>query len=117
MYVLDGVVVTADVYLQAFPEHKIMTGTPYNPAPVPGIAVDWKKPVISYGAACHPRAIKDFENFTAAAGVPTDFTTKRGRPIFRSAAHKAKVTKLLRIHDNGTAADKESKAKVHLPKK
>ena len=106
MFSIDGKEVSAETFLAAFPEHKIQTGTPYAPAPVPAAHGDWNKPVTSFGMACAPSKIKDFENFAAAAGVPTDFTTNRGRPIVTSAEHKRKLAKLLRVHDNGNSAER-----------
>ena len=60
----------------------------------------WQKPVISDGAACLPKRIKDFEAYLAKNGAPTDYTTHRGRPIFNSRAHRKKVLKLLSMCDN-----------------
>ena len=89
-YFIDGKEVSQKEYEKAFPD---------KPVGVFGKETTWKQPVESYGAACHPKRIKDFEAYMARQGVPTDFTTLRGRPRFTSRAHQLAGLKALKLHN------------------
>jgi hypothetical protein len=82
-------------YLDRFPDQKL----DFSDGP-PGGETDWKKPISSLGAGCHPKRIKEFEKACEKRGIPTDFTTNRGLPIFKSRAHRKQVLRMLKLHDN-----------------
>lgn len=89
-YFVDGKEVAQEEYEAAFPDKPI---TPF------GIEANWRQPVDSFAAGCHPKRAKEFEAYMAKQGVPTDFTTNRGRPIFTSRAHQLKALKALQMHN------------------
>ncbi len=65
-----------------------------------GSETTWKHPVESDGLAVHPKLIKQAEEICAKNGVPTDFTTLRGRPILKNRAQRRQVLKVFKFHDN-----------------
>ena len=87
--------VTETEYIEAFPDVPLdLTNGAF------GASGTWKKPVESVGLAVVPKRIKDAEAYCAKHGVPTDFTSKRGVPILKDRAHRKKVLKLFKMHDN-----------------
>lgn len=89
-YFIDGKEVTQAEYEKEFPD---------KPIGVFGKEATWQEPVESFGAACHPKRAAEFEAYMAKQGVPTDFTTNRGRPIFTSRAHQLAALKALKAHN------------------
>lgn len=89
-YFIDGKEVSEAEFCEAFPD---------KPVGHVGIEATWKTPVESFGMACVPKRIKDFEAFMEKKGVPTDFTTRRGKPVFTSRAHQLAALKALQAHN------------------
>ena len=82
--------VTKEEYLAHFPD---------KPLGEFASSADWKEPVISEGASVNPNRIKDWEAHCNKHGVPTDFHSEGGRPVIRNRAHRKKLLKLMRLHD------------------
>ncbi len=77
--------VTKEEYEAEFPD---------KPIGAFGKEANWKKPVMSDSIAVVPKRIKHAEQLCEKHGVPTDFTTNRGRPVFKNRAHKKAVMKI-----------------------
>ena len=92
-YLIDGKEVSKRKFKKAFPDKPIKHGDKFL---MEGL---WQKPVVSVTAGCHPKRIKEFEAYMAKRGMPTDFTTHRGRPIFTSRAHQIEGLKALELHN------------------
>lgn len=91
IYMIDGKEVSKKEYEKAIPSKPIGDF---------GTQTNWEKPVVSYGAACVPKRIKEYEAHLAKHGCPTDFTTHRGRPIFRSRQHQLQALKIMKMNNN-----------------
>lgn len=93
-FYLDDRQVTEEEYRAALPPP-----APARAGVAPGAEATWRRPVVSTGAAVVPKRIKQAEEKCARAGVPTDFTTNRGKPIFTSRAHRKAVLRVFGMHD------------------
>ncbi len=67
---------------------------PDKPIGAFGKEADWRKPVKSDSISVVPKRIKEAEALCVKHGVPTDFSTNRGRPVFKNRAHKKAVMKV-----------------------
>lgn len=92
-YFLDDVLVTKKVFDEAI--HS-------KPLGIPNAEGEWRDSITSYGAGCHPKRIKQFEEYCRRHNVPTDFTTHRGLPVFRNRVHRKQVMKLLGLMDRNS---------------
>ncbi len=90
-YVLDGVVVSKDVFDAAFPVRDLTGGGPGGHSP--GC---W--PMKSWSAGVHPDQVGEAAAHAAKLGVPTSFTPD-GDAIFRDRAHRKQFLKAHGMHD------------------
>lgn len=56
-------------------------------------------PMESEALACHPDQVREFTENARKHGVPTEFNTKTGCPIFTDPAHRRKYMKLAHVVD------------------
>lgn len=66
----------------------------------PQASATWNREIVSNGCAVLPRQAIAAEELCRKNGVPTDFTSNRGRPIFHSRSHRKQVLKIFNLHDN-----------------
>ncbi len=66
----------------------------------PEASASWNREIVSDGCAVLPKQAGEAEDLCKHHGVPTDFRTNRGKPVFRSRSHRKQVLKIFNLHDN-----------------
>lgn len=95
VYVLDGQEVTEAEFRRSFPDRS-------GEMPMLGNSAHRGWPILSDAMAVHPLQVQEAEADAARKGVPTQFETQYGRPIFRNREHRRQYIKKYGIIDRSS---------------